>query len=82
MPIYQYRCLNCQLQFELKQSFHDKPIADCPNCHGIARRLFSPVPIIFNGPGFYVTDCREEKAKGDNPGNSARKEKDSGGSKS
>jgi len=80
MPTYQYRCLNCNLQFELKQSFHDKPIADCPTCHGIARRLFSPVPIIFNGPGFYVTDSRAERRKGANP--AGLKEKDSGGSES
>jgi putative FmdB family regulatory protein len=78
MPIYQYRCLNCGQQFELKQSFNDKPVADCPSCHGIARRIFSPVPIIFNGPGFYVTDSREEKAKMVSPEKS--KKKDDGGS--
>ena len=77
MPIYQYRCLDCKLQFELKQSFHDKPIADCPTCHGIARRIFSPVPIIFNGPGFYVTDSRGEKGKRANPEGLGQKGKDS-----
>jgi putative FmdB family regulatory protein len=82
MPTYQYRCLNCDLQFELKQSFHDKPIADCPSCHGIARRVFCPVPIIFNGPGFYVTDSREEKGKMANREGLSEKEKDSAGSKS
>jgi len=82
MPTYQYRCLNCKLQFELKQSFQDKPIADCPSCHGIARRIFCPVPIIFNGPGFYVTDSREEKGKGADPEGSRKKEKDNGGSES
>jgi len=84
MPIYQYRCLNCELRFELKQSFHDKPIADCPICHGIARRLFSPVPILFKGPGFYVTDSRGEKEKGaDSEGlREKEKEKDSGGNES
>jgi putative FmdB family regulatory protein len=80
MPTYQYRCLNCNLQFELKQSFHDKPIADCPTCHGIARRLFSPVPIIFNGPGFYVTDSREERGKRASTEGPRKKERDSGGS--
>jgi len=82
MPIYQYRCLDCKLQFELKQSFHDKPIADCPTCHGIARRIFSPVPIIFNGPGFYVTDSREERGKRANPEGLRQKGKDSGGNES
>ena len=82
MPTYQYRCLDCKLQFELKQSFHDKPIADCPTCHGIARRIFSPVPIIFNGPGFYVTDSREEREKRVNPEGLRGKGKDSGRSES
>ena len=79
MPTYQYRCLNCNQQFELKQSFHDKPIADCPSCHGIARRMFCPVPIIFNGPGFYTTDSRAEKGKGANPEGSKQRDKDDGG---
>jgi putative FmdB family regulatory protein len=78
MPIYQYRCLNCKLQFELKQSFNDKPIADCPSCHGIARRIFCPVPVVFKGPGFYVTDCREERERGVNL--EELKRKDGGGS--
>lgn len=56
MPIYQYQCLNCNLQFDLKQDFNDESIAACPRCRKSARRVFSPVPIIFKGSGFYVTD--------------------------
>jgi putative FmdB family regulatory protein len=82
MPIYQYRCLDCDLQFELKQSFNDKPIADCPSCHGIARRVFCPVPIIFNGPGFYVTDSRAERGNRTGPKALGKKGKDGGGSES
>jgi putative FmdB family regulatory protein len=78
MPTYQYRCLNCNRQFEVKQSFNDKPVADCPTCRGIARRLFCPVPIIFNGPGFYVTDSRTERGKG--IGLEGSRKKDNGGS--
>ncbi|MBE0431274.1 MAG: zinc ribbon domain-containing protein [Dehalococcoidia bacterium] len=68
MPTYQYQCLNCKSQFELRQSFDDKPIADCPACHGVARRLFCPVPIVFKGPGFYCTDSKGDggKKSGDN----------------
>jgi putative FmdB family regulatory protein len=82
MPTYQYRCLNCKRQFELKQSFHDKPIADCPVCHGIARRLFSPVPILFKGPGFYITDSREEKERRANAEGLRKKQEDRGGNES
>jgi len=60
MPTYEYQCSNCKLRFELRQSFNDKLTAVCPVCHGLARRLFSPVPILFKGPGFYITDSREE----------------------
>jgi len=82
MPTYQYQCLNCKLQFELKQSFHDKPVADCPSCRGIARRLFSPVPILFKGPGFYVTDSREDKERRNNTDGVRKNEINSGGSES
>lgn len=60
MPTYRYQCENCNRRFELRQGFSDKPIAICPVCRGVAHRLFSPVPILFKGPGFYVTDSREE----------------------
>ena len=60
MPIYEYRCANCKLQFELKQGFADDPVACCPTCYGVAHRLFLPVPLLFKGPGFYITDSRME----------------------
>ena len=59
MPIYEYECLHCGHRFELKQGFHDKPQADCPQCKKKAKRVFHPAPIIFKGSGFYVTDHRK-----------------------
>ena len=56
MPIYEYKCDNCSFQFEKKQAFSDEPRSTCSKCGGEARRIFSPVPIFFKGPGFYVTD--------------------------
>lgn len=56
MPIYEYKCNNCSFQFEKKQAFNDEPRLICQKCGGEARRVFSPVPIFFKGPGFYVTD--------------------------
>ena len=56
MPTYQYLCPKCNLRFELRQSFDDESVVVCPKCQNGARRLFSPVPIIFKGSGFYVTD--------------------------
>lgn len=65
MPIYQYLCPKCSLQFELKQSFTDESTVTCPGCQNGARRLFSPVPIIFKGSGFYVTDTAKKNESSD-----------------
>ena len=61
MPIYEYQCSNCKQRFEIRQGFNDKAIAICPVCNSNARRLFSPVPIVFKGSGFYITDSRSSK---------------------
>ena len=58
MPIYQYVCSKCNTKFELRQSFNDESVASCPQCKCESRRLFVPVPIIFKGSGFYVTDSK------------------------
>jgi putative FmdB family regulatory protein len=59
MPIYQYVCSKCNHKFELRQSFGAESATSCPQCHNGAQRLFAPVPIIFKGSGFYVTDSRK-----------------------
>lgn len=56
MPIYEYECTKCSSRFELKRHFGENSGAVCPDCKGEARRVFSPVPILFKGTGFYVTD--------------------------
>jgi putative FmdB family regulatory protein len=65
MPVYQYICTNCDMEFELKQGFNDESIVKCPRCKKDARRVFAPAPIIFKGSGFYTTD---RKNKGNSRG--------------
>ncbi len=67
MPVYQYKCTCCDHEFDLKQSFDDESTAPCPKCHNGARRLFRPVPIIFKGSGFYVTDSARKSEAQDSP---------------
>ena len=67
MPIYQYLCSDCNFSFELRQSFEDKSTTSCPRCKNTARRLFSPVPIIFKGTGFYTTDNAASKVQQELP---------------
>lgn len=60
MPVYAYECNQCGVRFERRQSFHDEPIRECPECEdGTVRRLIQPAGVIFKGPGFYSTDNRK-----------------------
>jgi putative FmdB family regulatory protein len=57
MPVYTYRCANCGVQFDKLQSFSDRPLVRCPECHKSAlKKVFQPVGIVFRGSGFYATD--------------------------
>ena len=58
MPLYEYRCRNCDHQFEVQQSFSDDPLTVCPECEGELRKVFNPVGIAFKGSGFYKNDSR------------------------
>jgi len=42
MPIYEYLCTKCTLEFELRRSFSeaDKPVT-CPKCNAKAQKLVS-----------------------------------------
>ncbi len=64
MPIYAYRCNNCERQFDARQRFNDDPLTDCIYCDGNVRRVITPVGVVFKGAGFYVTDNRNGKANG------------------
>ncbi len=67
MPLYEYQWLNCSTQVEGRRGFDDSSPVTCPECQGEGQRLFSPVLIIFKGPGFYVTDNRKNGSKPEDP---------------
>lgn len=58
MPIYTYRCKECDNEFEVRQRMTDDPLAECPVCLGEIRRVVNSVGVVFKGKGFYVTDNR------------------------
>ena len=58
MPTYEYRCKDCDHQFEIVQSFADDALTECPNCGGTLKKVFGNVGITFKGGGFYKTDSR------------------------
>lgn len=64
MPIYVYKCGQCGTVFEAKQRMTDAPLAVHDGCGGTVKRMVQAPPIIFNGPGFYVTDSRGKNSAG------------------
>lgn len=59
MPVYTYRCDNCGVQFDHRQSFSDPVLKVCPECNKkTLHKVYTPVGIVFKGSGFYATDHR------------------------
>ena len=58
MPVYAYKCKSCGHQLEVRQSFSDAPLSECPQCGGELRKQFNSVGVVFKGSGFYKTDSR------------------------
>ena len=70
MPTYAYACTACDHNLEVRQSFTDDALTECPECTGRLRKVFSNVGVVFKGSGFYRTDSRAD-AKGSGAGKDA-----------
>ncbi|MDI6845319.1 MAG: zinc ribbon domain-containing protein [Candidatus Saccharicenans sp.] len=73
MPLYEYRCANCQKEFEVLQKVSDEPLTVCPECGGSLRRLISSPAIQFKGSGWYITDYALKNSPGGNGRNGGQK---------
>ncbi len=62
MPNYDYKCENCEHQFEVYQSMKDEKMTTCPNCgkNSLRRLIGSGSGLIFKGSGFYLTDYKNK----------------------
>ena len=56
MPLYEYRCEQCEDISETIQKFSDPPLTTCEACGGKLERLLSASAIQFKGSGWYVND--------------------------
>lgn len=63
MPIYEYRCTDCQQLFEeWCRHIEDKDTQHtCPICKGKAERLISQTSFALKGGGWYVTEYGSHK---------------------
>jgi putative FmdB family regulatory protein len=59
MPIYEYRCGECQHKLEAIQKFSDAPLVACPACgRNALTKLVSAAGFHLKGSGWYQTDFR------------------------
>ena len=70
MPIYEYKCEQCGLQIEVRQSVSDKPLSTCEKCHGKLEKQWSLSGFQFKGAGWYVTDYAGKKGEKTSSGES------------
>ncbi len=62
MPIYEYKCGNCQNTLEVIQKMNDKPLTKCDSCNtGSLKKLISAGSFSLKGTGWYETDFKGKK---------------------
>nr|WP_031273256.1 FmdB family zinc ribbon protein [Kocuria atrinae] len=72
MPVYAYGCKDCGHEFDIRQSFTDDALTECPECGGQLRKKFNTVGVVFKGSGFYRNDSRSDaKSSGSNGSDSS-----------
>jgi putative FmdB family regulatory protein len=79
LPTYEYRCHDCEHQFEVFQKMSDDPVSECEACGGSVRRILFPVAIHFKGSGFYTTDYARKKTLPASNGNGSGDASESNG---
>lgn len=72
MPLYEYRCKQCERVFEVIQKFSDAPLTVHEECGGEVEKLISPPAFQFKGSGWYITDYA--RSGGGNGGGSKKSE--------
>ncbi len=79
MPIYSYKCNACGHQSDVLQKMSDAPLTICPACgkDSYAKQL-TAAGFVLKGGGWYVTDFKDQKGKGQEKKQNAQGEKKSG----
>lgn len=63
MPIYEYKCSECDSHFEKMQKVSEEPLKVCEKCGGKLEKQWSLSGFQFKGEGWYVTDYAGKKGK-------------------
>lgn len=64
MPIYEYRCGNCNHELETLQKVSDPPLTVCPACNEeTLKKKVSAAGFRLKGGGWYETDFKSDKRR-------------------
>ncbi len=72
MPLYEYRCAECETTLEAIQAFASPPLEECPECgRSSLKKLLSAPAFQFKGSGWYVSDyARKDRSAAGESGES------------
>ena len=76
MPIYSYKCNACGHQSDVLQKMSDAPLTTCPACgkDSYSKQL-TAAGFVLKGGGWYVTDFKDQKGKGQDKAENTQGEK-------
>jgi len=69
MPVYEYKCTECNKEFEVMQKITEDHLTVCSSCGGALKKLITNTSFVLKGSGWYVTDypssnrTKEKKAE-------------------
>tara|TARA_B100001063_G_scaffold217637_1_gene220452 strand:+ start:619 stop:909 length:291 start_codon:yes stop_codon:yes gene_type:complete len=76
MPIYDYKCSECEHQIEAIQKISDDPMTVCPKCNKKSlKKLISAPSFRLKGSGWYETDFKTGKKKNISLNESSKRDK-------
>lgn len=67
MPIYEYKCPQCNTVFEEWVKSHDTGPQNCPDCGTAAPHIVSNTSFVLKGGGWYVTEYGNKKSTDSSP---------------
>ncbi|MBS3812549.1 MAG: FmdB family zinc ribbon protein [Candidatus Bipolaricaulota bacterium] len=83
MPLYKYRCNECDNVFKVLRMNGEEEDPECPECGSKSvERMVSSVGIRFKGKGFYRTDYKSNSNYKGNGGNGNGESSNSNGGES
>ena len=60
MPVYEYKCSQCNKEYAFQRSIKDDdPGYECNTCNIPLNKVYYSAGVVFNGSGYYSTDNRK-----------------------